>query len=321
MANLNERGQLILVAAFALAVIFIALALIVNSAIFTENLASRGETSGSDGALSMRAMVEASAGSNLERVNREGIDDYGALESEMDTSLSELSTQIGRQEARKGRLVNVSGVEATNPGNRIYEDDSSDQIASSSFEVTDVERASPSGSSVDENGTRAFRIDVHDITGTGPTNRFSITAAGSNDWVADIYHLSSPDRVRVVTTNNDIGATEECEVPIDTSQPFQIDVTDGTIDDEPCSALRETGTGENFAFAAGAGDTYDIRFGNPGAVQGEFSMTVHSPSGINTPGDPVSERALYDVTVKYGYSTSDLTYVSEVRVAPGEPDE
>lgn len=329
MANLRDRGQIILVAAFALAVIFIALALIVNSAIFTENLASRGETSGSDGALSMRAMVEESAGSNLERVNRDGTTSYGTLESDMDASLSELSNQIGRQEARKGRLVNVSGVNhpmtpAPTEGARIYEDDPADPLASSGYTVvTGVSRATTDGSVV-ENGTRAFRIQVTDITRTDSSNRFTVTATdGTDSWVADIYQVSSSDTVRVETENGD-GDTNTCEVTLDDiTQPFQIDITDGTIDDKPCSALRETGNGENFAFAAGAGNTYNIIFTNPDAIDGEFSMTVNQNSfaDINTPGDTQADEALYDVTVRYGYSTSDLTYVSEVRVAPGEPDE
>ena len=47
MADLKgERGQILLIAAFALAVIFIALGLVVNGAIFTENLASQGDASG-----------------------------------------------------------------------------------------------------------------------------------------------------------------------------------------------------------------------------------------------------------------------------------
>jgi hypothetical protein len=321
MANLRDRGQIILVAAFALAVIFIALALIVNSAIFTENLASRGETSGSDGALSMRAMVEESAGSNLERVNRQGANSYGALENDMDDSLSELSTQIGRQQARNGRLVNVSDIRDTNTGTRIHEDGPNDQLASSDFTVvTGVSRANPEPS-VTENGTRAFRITETDITGTDSSNPFTITATGTSTWSTDIYQKSSGSDTVVVDTNNGNGDTNTCEVTVDDRTQFEIDITDGTIDDQPCSALRRTGSGENFAFAGGVGDSYAIDFTNPNLVEGQFSMTVNSVSTINTPGDVTANNALYSVTVRYGYSTSDLTYVSDVRVAPGEPDE
>ena len=85
MANLrdDDRGQIILVAAFAIAVIFVSLALIVNSAIFTENLASRGETAGSDGALSMRAMVETNVGDSMEAINGRPISGHSNLEDEL----------------------------------------------------------------------------------------------------------------------------------------------------------------------------------------------------------------------------------------------
>lgn len=324
MADMRDRGQIILVAAFALAVIFVSLALIVNSAIFTENLASRGETSGSDGALGMRAMVESNAGSNLERVNRAGINNYADLQLKMDTSLAELSNQIGQQEAKKGRLVNVSGTKSHTEGKRIFEDEDADPLAptDSYTPVTDVSRVTTAGG-VTENGTRAFRIEVTDITDTNSTDSLTISASGTGTWQTDIYQVGTTDTVRVETENG-FGETDACEVTLDDiSQPFQTDITDGTIDDKPCSALRRTGDGRNFAFAAGAGDTYTIGFGNADLVTGVFSMTVHSTttSTINTPDSITSEQALYDVTVRYGYSTSDLTYVSDVRVAPGEPDE
>jgi len=118
----EDRGQILLVAAFALAVIFVAMALIVNSAIFTENLASRGETSGSDGALSMRADVATSVGAGVEAANRNDNGSVGELTDAVSASVRNISRQTGRQSARSGRVVDVSYQSATE-GARIYQSD------------------------------------------------------------------------------------------------------------------------------------------------------------------------------------------------------
>ncbi|MEF8907354.1 MAG: hypothetical protein V5A13_05805, partial [Haloarculaceae archaeon] len=50
----RDRGQIILVTAFALAVAFVALSVVINGAIFTQNLATRGDTAGGGDALQQR---------------------------------------------------------------------------------------------------------------------------------------------------------------------------------------------------------------------------------------------------------------------------
>jgi hypothetical protein len=321
MANLRDRGQIILVAAFALAVIFIALALIVNSAIFTENLASRGETSGSDGALSMRAMVETNAGENLESVNQQTGVSHGNLEDDMEDSVATISAQTGTQQARGGRLVTVDGPVDRTDGVRIYEDDPQDTLesgAGSSYTVAeDIERLPGA------NGTRAFRINVTDMSSTSDTSPLRIRAedhgATSDFWEARIWE--NGDTVHVETERTGGSGPYECAVtPDNPSQAFEIDVTSGTIDDKPCAALRRVGTGEHLTFSSGAGDNYDISLENADLVFGELSLIAVNPGG--TVDVPVlsNQDALYDVTLEYEYATSDLRYETDIRVAPGEPD-
>ena len=54
----SERGQLILLGGLTLAALLVGLAAILNTAIYTENLASRGDDRGTDNALGFRAETE-----------------------------------------------------------------------------------------------------------------------------------------------------------------------------------------------------------------------------------------------------------------------
>ena len=337
MAHLSDgdRGQIILVAAFAIAVVFVALALIVNSAIFTENLASRGETAGSEGALSMRAMVEENAGESLEAVNRQNDTDEAALEDRFASSVANISDQTARQQARTGRVVTVEVLPSTfTDGRRIVQNDSGTFSAGSDTDyavATGVERVAGG------NGTRAFRINATDIAATDNSSAFVVevnrSGATGNDhsWRAHIYRNGTDTvHVRTVRDNGTTTETADCEVTRPaTSSTFRVDVTDGTVAGEPCDALGTTTDGLNFHFGAGTDPslTYDIYFRNADQIRGNVSMTVHDGGLVSLPstglfgtGQPFDSNAVYDVSVRYTYATSDLRYETDIRVAPGEPD-
>lgn len=329
MANLrrDDRGQIILVAAFALAIIFVAMALIVNSAIFTENLASRGETTGSSDALSMRAMVETNVGDAVESANLNSNSSTLDLTAAVNASIRNISEQTGRQAARSGRVVNVTN-ESFSEGTRIYQSNGSTLANNTSAEylvaggVTRV---------TDGNGTRGFAIDASSISASDNSSAFTVrvqdsgvTTGNENSWRARIWVNSTSDNIYVRTLKNDSGndASEDCEVA-NSSSAVRIDLTRGTIEGEECDALTTGPGGENFHFGAGATDDYNISFENADNITGNFSMVVHNGTGLDLPSldnHIKSSPALYDVTVEYTYVTTDLRYETEIRVAPGEPD-
>lgn len=340
MAHLSgdDRGQILLVAAFALAVIFVAMALIVNSAIFTENLASRGETSGSEGALSMRADVSASVGDGIEAANRNNNSTEGDLTDAVQASVENISLQTGRQSARSGRVVDVA-YESDRPGARIYRADNANFTNAAGEEayrlVGNVSRVD------DANGTRAFVIETSTLSASSNSSAFEIRAQDSdvaggnrNSWRARIWDAGS-DTVHVRTLVNDGGSTavEDCEVTKDSpGTGITIDITGGTIDGEGCDALATSSTGENFHFGAGTDVTpgsstgsYNISVANADQIEGNFSAVVYEgPTALDllpdSPDGPDSSVALYDATVRYTHYTTDLRYETDVRVAPGEPD-
>lgn len=334
MANIGERdrGQIVLVAAFALAIVFVSLALIVNSAIFTENLASRGETSGSEGALSMRSMVETNVGTNLEAVNRQNDTSPSALNASINQSIENISLQTNQQQIRSSRIVaveNLASPERT-PGQRIVQNDTSafDSGTGGNYVIAEGIERDPAG-----NGTRAFRINASSVP-VGNDSAFEImvnqTGATGNDnsYRVNIYDDSPGIHVR--TIRNDGASVDVADCEVDQAGPtVEVDVTGGTVEGEPCPALRTRDDGLNFHFGAGTdpSPSYDIYFHNATAITGNFSMIVYD-SGSNpsaVPDDPAvsqpfSDTAIYDLWVRYIYVTSDLQYETDIRVAPGEPD-
>ncbi|WP_254271725.1 DUF7261 family protein [Haloarcula marina] len=337
MANLSgdDRGQIILIAAFALAVTFVALALVVNSAIFTENLASRGETAGSDDALAVRAMAEANVGEAIEATNYYNDSSESELEDGLRAGIRNVSTQAERQQVTSGALTTVT-YDSHRDGARIVQNDSSQflDVTDSTGDftlVSGVERVNGG------NGTRAFRMNITDsATTNGSALEVTVQrefATGNEDsWRMNVWNTSGDRTIHVRTIRNDGGtvAVEECTVE-STGTSVHVDVTSGTVEGEPCSALRRTATGSNFWFGAGTGasptTSYSISFENGSSTVGNYSMVVLE-SGLSFGGlgglfsdQPRHVAAIYDARVRYTYTTDAMEYATDVRVAPGEPRE
>jgi len=307
VAHLSDdgRGQLLLVAGLALALVFIGLALVVNSAIFTENLASRGETAGGDGALAARAATEANAGTAIRQANYYN---PSAPVDAFNRSLRNVSTQTESLSATSGTLSNVTYVDHRN-GARI--NGSINKTNSNYTVVGDVERVPG------KNGTRGLVFNssgLHNESNPLVVKVNDMSASGDrNSWQARIWENNS--YVHIETLRNGTTAsenrTEYCSVP--SAAENRIAVTAGLVNDQPCDALRRNANGTNFWFGNGAGDKYDIRFENTDDVSGEFEMVVYG-------ADSLSDDAIYDAEVQFVYDGPDVWYNTTVRVAPGEPD-
>ncbi|WP_276277903.1 DUF7261 family protein [Haloarcula regularis] len=251
MAHLarEDRGQIILIAAFALAVTFIALALIVNSAIFTENLASRGETGGSDDALEVRAMVEASVGEAIAGAN---VHNTSGLDAGVEEGIEQTTDQLELQQVTNGALVEVSLVPgSTVDGLRIAQNESGgrafeDNAMSGDDEWAVVTRVEPHSDRY--NATRAFRMNVSRLPESDYA--FVVTANGTQGeptWEMRLYSDSGGD----VDANEDVtvevttpSGSEHCTH--ETDHPYvHVDVTGG-----PWPANRVTRSGGAFTMGA-----------------------------------------------------------------------
>lgn len=343
MADLTrDRGQIILLAAFALALTFVALALVINSAIFSENLATRGGTSGSGDALQARHEVEINVGQVIESANLHNTSTQTDLEEAVEKGTLNVSIQMERQRARTGTLINVtvrSSVDSPIFGSRVAQNESGfpgphfteDTTSSGTADwslVDDVERDADG-----VNATRAFRLNVSkdDLADSGSSpftvrvEEFDRSDPSPPSWEMGVWQDGSGSDTVVVEVTKPGGSSEECRTTV-TKSYVEIHVTRGFVDDHPCDALRTGPGGTNYRFAAGVGDNYNITYRNGDQARGNYTfVTTNSTFGTtNTLNDggsrtsPYITDAVYNVSVDLLYDTADLHYDTRIRVAPGE---
>jgi len=312
-----ERGQILLIAAFAMAVTFVSLALVVNSAIFTENLASRGETSGSDDALVVRHEVQQSVGESIEYANTYNASSDATLTANVTDSVATIRNSVANQQASTGKIVAIEGPAGFNHGTRIRDNASAGGSNFTNASTGGTPREDWTVVS-DVDRTRAFTMNLTDAPASDGFV-VNLTADGSpSTWRMVVTRDTSPTEY-TVTVHRQGTTVGSCTVG-DSPEYVRIDLTRGLVGGQPCPHLR---------YGAGIDDEYDLHFNNSDAVTGNYSMIVDrdlSPttppvnlSGSRADDDPYVTHAIYAADVIYRYDGPDITYNTTVRVAPGEP--
>ena len=321
MANLipldterNDRGQILLLAAFALAVSFVVLALVVNSAIFTENLATREDVAGSHDALDHRYEVETNVGHIIERVNNDSELDDGDLE----TTIEQMVEEGAGQQASQGRLVSVSDINSV-PGTKIAQD------TVRNFTTADHTDPHWNVTNDEVENVRAFTINVTDPdTEVGSPFKLVANDTGSDsEWNMSID--GNGDDI-VITVNHPDDGERTCTREHD--EYTVIDVTGATVDGEPCLALGQLQDedGTERWFGTGLGGEYRIEFERGYNIEGTYSFIIDGGSGFDGdkledgqhPDLPYEEDAIYSVNLSYEFYTSAVGYETDIQVAPGE---
>jgi hypothetical protein len=292
----RDRAQLILVGAFALAVMFVALALVMNAAIYTENLATRSESAGTADTQSFERATTTAAIEALEYANEvtasEGTSGYAELEANVSDAMETYYNVTRQQQARRGQLVEVD-IASTTQGTNIFDNEN--------------DFRGPSGgddwrlaSNVDD--TRKFRIDV-DSFDTTSDDEFRVVANYTETWYLNVSHDATYE-----VGINDSGSYTACPTP--GAPPFTIDVSAGTVGGTHCPAL-------DLHEVPGP---YHLEFENGSVAGGEYSVFVDEVESWSSPDsdDPVANEALYDMEVDLTYWTPELRYRTTIRVAPGE---
>ena len=148
----RSRGQIILVAALGIAVTLVALALITNTAIYTENLATR-ETVDAQDATAYENAVEDSASGLLALANRYNATDHEDIHDQFTADVVNVTNATAIESARHGHLVRTAVVDTTN-GSRIAQDPSS--------EFTDEDGTENWTLATDVEQTRRFELNISD---------------------------------------------------------------------------------------------------------------------------------------------------------------
>lgn len=312
-AQTGDRGQLLLAAALGFGVLLVVLALILNSAIFTEALGSPNDSLYDErGALGYHDSVDREVSGIIRRVNTLDNSSYDALNVNLSESIVVWSTSYDRHAALDGTSTNTTLLSVTN-GTRIVHDNSSRQFTNRSQATT----WSPA-----ENVTslRGYRMYIEADTLHEPDNEtcdvssdcYSVAIDnGSAVWRMYLYAPNDSTGISALIETTS-GELHECHT---SNESAWVNLTDGTLDGNSCAHLSFT---ENIT------GPYTITYENADKVSGRYELAVGdrlSPTPhYDDTNSPRIVPMIYDAEVSVTYRSADLVYTTELRVIPDEAD-
>ncbi|MFB6155682.1 MAG: hypothetical protein ABEJ22_07275 [Haloferacaceae archaeon] len=304
----ETRGQLLLIAGLSLAVVLVVLALLLNSAIYTQNLATRGgDLTDENDVSGVRESVEHGLREAIQHANRNH-DTYADQENAIEDSVSSLSDAIEAYGADDGRIVSVTYQSAVD-GTRIFQ--------SSDGKFTDSSALGNWDPATGVDGVRAFRMDVSrsDLASLGadpPPDTLPLGAAFHVDFAATdtyrmyVYRNGAGQTIVAVYENSDLrGYCRD-----GSGSRTVIDVTDGSVGGQHCEPLD---------FFESLGTPFDVQFRSGALAEGTYELTVPVQQASLGSSPPHSEQVIYSTTATVSYHTPDISYETTVTVAPGGP--
>jgi len=308
-ASRVERAQLLLITALALAVILVTVALLLNAAIFTENVATRDTTADGPEAIELRGELVEGIGKLIETENHEGSGDADTISDDINAT----AEMVDRERAREGTIATLNhDPDDIESGTLLrYNDTDGGPKAFDESGATNWTLVEELGSS------RAFTVgldaDTLDNTTTASSDesfgvRFNSTTA--ENVTLHIYDDDdSEGTLTIARTENDGPPERQCRIEHEGST-VTVDITGDRLSTDESIVDCYRGLWPD-------NDPDSIEFVNIDEEVGTASVTVDEG---NNWADEVSDTdAVYAATVEIGYQTTDLTFETTARIAPGEP--
>jgi hypothetical protein len=302
------------VTGLAVAVTLVALVLLLNTVIYTQNLATRGAGVEDGEAVDFRQEVVEGVGGVIDAENREEYDSRTKVEDNVTAGVTRFDALLSKYYAES---VTVADVEeeslSLTDGVLLHQ-------TNASRNFTNVDGSSSNWKLAGDVGNaRNVRLTVSgENLSDGRSGSFNVRLAGDggSEWRVYLYN-DSDDDIAVAVENG----TDDPEVACTASGPeATVDLTRGTINGTPCPKL---------VWATGVSAPYEVTFRNADAVTGTYEMTVDAPeaavqkSNFAEPGDEDSPRwayAVYAAEFEIHFETPNLVFHTTLRVAPGEPE-
>ncbi|SFR50226.1 DUF7261 family protein [Halorubrum sodomense] len=317
----EDRAQIILITGLTLAVLFVAVVLLLNTVIYTQNLATRGADAGGAEAIEFREGVVDDLAGIMYREHRNRSSPDGVVD-DFAASAATYARTVGDLRARDGVIADVSVNRSTVETGYF--------VAQNESDTGFRNMTSPGGSAADwtvagnATRTRNYRLTVapgslSDSGGGAFTVVADGTTGGTNaTWSAALWRATGDNLTVAVEreTPNGTNAASETFAPRPDGN-HTVDFTDGTVNGEPFDALVwaegvQTGT-----------DPYDVRYENGDEARGTYHLVVDDRDDGANPGRgsrPYVVEGIYSVEVEVLHRTPELTYRDVVRLAPGERD-
>lgn len=320
----DDRGQLVLVTALAMATLFVVLALLVNTTIYTGNVAARSDVSESTAVINYRAEALDAAETTLRYVNRNANDSgddspaavnttYARLNDSLRGGVGNWSDDAAAHDAVSGTATRTRVVGVTN-GTRVAQANASRNLSApdGTANWTPVPEAT---------GVRDLRFaldsaslatvsDGENASELAAEGAFRVNLSGADTRSLFVYNLTN-DSVGVTVRDPD-GTVRSCTALDDGN--VTVDAESATLDGESCPALA--------GFDEGDG-SFDVSFADADAAAGTYSFVVDREVDDGTAvnqsipldsGAPFRTAALYDATVRVVYHGPDTYYEAETEV-------
>lgn len=305
MTDRDGRGQLLLVAALGLAVAFVALALVLNAVVFTENLATQNHGR-SDDAVGFQNAVQNGLGGYLSEVNEHNNSDYEELNDVLETGVGHWDSNTALLSAADGRVTNATVTDVEN-GTQV--------LQSEERAFTNESGAGDWTLAPGVEQTRRFKMVVSQNDSANPFR--VVVSNATTSWTVQVADNGSNTDVQVFENGTQVASRTYA------SETVELDVTQGTINGTEVADWR---------FANGVGPPYDIAYENGDTASGRYVFVVDRPRVemlddlpqdtyfSRTSGDyPTTAPALYRANVSVSVVRSKLTYETLVPLAPGSP--
>ncbi|WP_418284944.1 DUF7261 family protein [Halorubrum sp. DTA46] len=300
-----DRGQLLLIAGLVMAVSLVALVVLLNATIYSENVATRGVEAADGEALEVRAAAVEGTGTLIDATNRNDPGGYGEAEGAVLDGVGELDRQIAAGYARRGGIAGVEPQNGTLREGRFLSGP-----VNSSTAVSNVVRAR----GVALNVATADLASANASTANDEAFHVVFNRTTSNT-THEVYVYEDVDNGDLVVANGTNGTelNERCRRPTVDGNRALVDLTEGRFGGEPCPGLWP----EPLIDPNGG---YAIEFANADSVDVELTATVLSTTAPTGGTALNATSAVYDAVIDIRYRTAELRFETSVRVAPGEPD-
>lgn len=316
MANLRgtDRGQLMLVGALALAVLFVSFAFLLNAAIYTETIASRGTGVEADTVVGYRNAATDAVGGAIDRLSVGENRSYDSLHGNLTTAVGDWDRGTARQYAIEGDAPSVEVVSVTN-GTRVVQNGTRNFTdADGAANWTLAEDARTRNYTMTVEGNELAASTPSDLLNGNSDGAFNVTFANASGNYS-VYVYDSGGEVALLAENADGNDVGNCTRP---SGSIAVDFTAGTVNGTDCDALDFYRTLEG---------TYEVRYANADQITGTYAMTVDADHDELDGGHyaayggdgPFRSTAIYAADVEVVFRSASVHYRNEQTVAPRAP--
>jgi hypothetical protein len=318
----RDRGQLILVTALVMATLFVVLSLLVNTTIYTGNVATRSDVSESSQVVNYRTEAVSAAERTAAYVNRHdndssvvGVDGaYRALNESLRRGVANWSDDAAAHGALSGTGTETRVVTVRN-GSRVAQTNSARALSSPGgatawTAVTGATGVRGPTMNLSTSSLAPVADGGDDVSRLVADGAFRMNLTETDGENRSLFVYERDDGRVGVTVREPDGTVRTCRAPDDGR--VTLDARAAVLEGEPCPALS--------AFAT-TDDPFDVAFVSANAAGGTYSFAVDRradsgafPSLARDAGTPFYTAAVYTADVSVTYRSPDTHYNATVEV-------